>query len=99
MKIDFSEKLRESLQDPEFLKAYLNEALQQGGLKIFLLAIFQAIKSKPGGMSACAESTGISRQTLYNALSYKGNPRFDNLIIILNYIGFHLTIEPLQTRK
>jgi len=99
MKIDYSKHIGESLQNPKFLKNYLTEAIEDKDPKILLIVLMQIIKSKPGGMSACSNETGISRQTLYNSLCYKGNPKLNTLKSILKYIGFRLSIKAIEVKK
>jgi probable addiction module antidote protein len=45
-------------------------------------------------MSALAERTGLSRETLYRTLSDKGNPRLDTLAAILAAFGLRLSVRP-----
>jgi probable addiction module antidote protein len=52
-----------------------------------------------GGMTALAEKTGLSRETLYRTLSDKGNPRLDTLATILAAFDLRLSVQPGQTRS
>jgi len=51
-----------------------------------------------GGMTALAEKTGLSRETLYRTLSARGNPRLDTLAAILAAFGLRLSVQPRQAR-
>jgi probable addiction module antidote protein len=52
-----------------------------------------------GGMTALAERTGLSRETLYRTLSDRGNPRLDTLATILAAFDLRLSVQPDHTRK
>ena len=40
-----------------------------------------------------AKETELNRETLYKTLSMKGNPTFENLILMLDTLGFELQIK------
>jgi probable addiction module antidote protein len=76
----------ESLDDP---------AERAGGL-IALRAVAEAY----GGLGAVAAQAGISRESLYRALSPKGNPTLKTLIAVLKTVGLRLSVTPApQVRK
>ena len=52
-----------------------------------------------GGMTALADKTGLSRETLYRTLSERGNPRPDTLAVILAAFGLRLTVQPAQKSR
>ena len=52
-----------------------------------------------GGMTALAEKTGLSRETLYRTLSDKGNPRLDTLATILAAFDLRLSVQPDHASK
>ncbi len=52
-----------------------------------------------GGMTALADKTGLSRETLYRTLSERGNPRLDTLAVILAAFGLRLTVQPAQKSR
>ncbi len=43
-----------------------------------------------------AAEAGISRETLYRALSPKGNPTLKTLLAVLKAVGMKLSVEPEQ---
>lgn len=47
------------------------------------------------GMAQIAAETGRSRESLYRALSDKGNPQLDTLIGVLKAIGLRLSVQPI----
>ena len=70
----------ESLDDPEDRAAGL-------------LAL-RAIAEAYGGLGKIAQEAGISRESLYRALSPTGNPTLKTLIAVLNTVGMRLSVEP-----
>jgi probable addiction module antidote protein len=47
-----------------------------------------------GGLGAVAEQAGISRESLYRALSPRGNPTLKTLIAVLKTLGLRLSVTP-----
>ena len=55
-----------------------------------------------GGLGAVAVQAGISRESLYRALSPKGNPTLKTLVAVLKTVGLRLTVtpeKPVSARK
>ena len=91
-----SEELRE---DREYAVALLQVAMESlnnpeeraGGL----LAL-RSVAEAYGGLGAVAAEAGISRESLYRALSPKGNPTLKTLIAVLKTMGLRLTVTEKQ---
>jgi probable addiction module antidote protein len=47
-----------------------------------------------GGIGAVASEAGISRESLYRALSPNGNPTLRTLMAVLKTVGMRLSVEP-----
>jgi len=94
----FDEYLYESLRDPDEASAYLEVALEEyekdGDLEAFLLALKDVANAR-GGLLRLSKKTHLSRQSLYKALSVRGNPRLNTLSIILKGLGFRFSIHPI----
>lgn len=90
--------LLERLRDRSFAALYLDSVLEDGNMELFLLALRDVADSQ-GGMKKLADSTKIGRETLYKMLSSGGNPGIFNLQIILNTLGFKLTVQEKAKRK
>ena len=88
---DYKEHLLEQLQKPKEAAAYLNAALQMQDPHVFLLALRDITEAK-GGMTWLAEEADLNRENLYRTLSVKGNPRFFNLLAVLDAFGLDLSI-------
>jgi probable addiction module antidote protein len=72
----------------EYLKAALEEDDEPGVLLIALRRLAQA-----QGIAKVAKAAGIERESLYRALSAKGNPRLSTLVAVTRAIGLRLTVE------
>lgn len=96
--ITLEDAILEELQDTSFATAYLQAALddytENGDSEEFLRGL-QLLAHARGGITKLAEDTGFRRQSLYKALSENGNPRLDTLSIVLQKLGFKLSLEPL----
>ncbi len=95
---DYKEHLLEQLQDPEEAAAYLNAALHDDDPHVFLLAL-RDIAEAQGGMSWLANVADLNRESLYRTLSLRGNPRFFNLLAVLDAVGLKLTIHPQEKSR
>ena len=91
---DYQEKLIQALQDPELASAYLNEALKDEDPRMFLLALKNVCEAQGEEMTDLARRTKLSRENLYRILSKKGNPKLNNIIALLNAVGFQISILP-----
>lgn len=95
---NYKEHLLEQLQDPDEAAAYLNAALQDEDPHVFLLAL-RDIAEAQGGMGWLADQAELNRESLYRTLSLRGNPRFFNLLAVLNAVGLELTINPRMKQR
>jgi probable addiction module antidote protein len=58
--------------------------------------MLRAVAEAYGGVGAVAAQAGISRESLYRALSPKGNPTLKTLIVVLKTVGLRLSVTPEQ---
>lgn len=86
-------QLIEDLKDPAEAAAYLEAALQEGNQEALLLAMRQLAAAR-GGMTAIAQQTGLSRESLYRAFSKRGNPTLTTLSSVLAAAGLRLSVLP-----
>jgi probable addiction module antidote protein len=73
----------------EYLKAALEDTEDPGVLLIALRRVAEA----RGGIAKVAKAAGIERESLYRALSKKGNPRMSTLVAVTRAMGLKLTVE------
>jgi probable addiction module antidote protein len=95
---DYQEKLLHDLQDSELASAYLNEALQDDDPRMFLLALKNVCEAQGEEMASLARRTNLSRENLYRILSKKGNPKLNNIVALLNAVGFQFSILPRKNQ-
>lgn len=88
----FDDTRRDILKDPEAAAAYLEECLAEGDLELFTEALKHVTDARLGGMSALAEQTHLARESLYRALSKRGNPRLETLTKVLSANGLRMSI-------
>jgi probable addiction module antidote protein len=95
-------EVEELRQDREFAVEYLKAAMEaldnpdeRAGGMIMLRAVAEAY----GGLGAVAAQAGISRESLYRALSPKGNPTLKTLIAVLKAVGLRLSVTPAEQVK
>ena len=77
---------------------YLNACLEEGGIPSFLTALKDVVDARIG-MTKLAGQSGMSRPTLYNALSSDGNPRLKNFSQIIDALGFRLSLVEINTMR
>ena len=77
-----------------FAAEYLTAAAEDEEPAVFLLALRNMAETQ--GMSQLAQRVGIPRESLYRALSEKGNPRWSTLAPILRALGVKLEASPNQ---
>ena len=74
---------------------YLNTVLSEGNDAEIITAIGHVAKSI--GMTKIAQETGLSRPSLYKALSDGSKPQFETIMKVLRAIGGQIQINPLTT--
>ena len=91
--ISYKDGLLKELKDPEYAAVYLAQALESGDQAVFLLALRDVVDAG-GGVSVVARQAHIQRESLYKALSSRGNPRLTTLQGILKALGFRINVSP-----
>ena len=81
--------------DPGFASAYpataMEEAEQPGGPKVVLAALRQIAEAQ--GMTSVAARAGLPRESLYRALSSRGNPTLQTLLALVHATGLRLAVS------
>jgi len=84
--------IQELRDNPGFAAEYLRAAMEDSEVpKVLLLALRQIAEAC--GVAKVAKAAGIERQSLYRALSPRGNPRLSTLFAVTKAIGLRLTVE------
>jgi probable addiction module antidote protein len=87
----------EYLDDSEAIAAYLTEALATEDPAFIADAL--GVVARAHGMSEIALQSGLSRESLYRALSPDGNPEFATVLRVLRAMGLRLSTNPIEERK
>src|ERR1700733_2654625 len=84
--------IRRLRKDPEFAAEYLKAALEETDEpRVLLIALRQVAQAR--GIATVARAAGIERESLYRALSAKGNPRLSTLCAVAKAVGLKLTLQ------
>ncbi len=86
-------QIRELRGYPEFAAEYLRAALEEDDEPSVLLIALRHIAEARGGIAKIAKAAGIERESLYRALSLRGNPRLSTLVAVTKAVGLRLTVE------
>ena len=81
------------LDNNEMIAEYLNAVLEEGNEDEIVTAIGHIAKAI--GMTKIAQETGMSRPSLYKALSQGSKPQFFTIIKVLKAVGAQIHINPL----
>ena len=84
--------VRRLRKSPKFSAEYLKAALEDDDDPRVLLTALRHL-AQAEGIAKVAKAAGIERESLYRALSVKGNPRWSTLVAVTKAIGLRLTIE------
>ncbi|MCG8373486.1 MAG: putative addiction module antidote protein [Balneolales bacterium] len=82
------------LDSNEMIAEYLNTVLEEGNSNDLIEAIGHIAKSI--GMTKIAEQTGMSRTSLYKALSEDSKPQFETVMKVLKAVGGQINVKPIS---
>lgn len=84
--------IRELRDNPRFAVKYLKAALEEDDEpRVLLIALRRVVQAR--GIARIAKTAGVERESLYRALSKKGNPRLSTLAAVTRAVGLRLTVE------
>lgn len=83
----------EHLRTPEEMAAYLDAWLEEAPEDAAGIAKALGDIARARGMSQVAKDTGLSRESLYRALSADGNPSFATVLKVARALGVKLHAE------
>lgn len=84
----------EHLRTPEEMAAYLDVWLEEAPDDISGIARALGDIARARGMSQVAKEAGLSRESLYRALSEGGNPSFATVLKVAKALGVRLHAQP-----
>lgn len=88
----------EHLRNPDEMAAYLEACLEEsnGDATVVAKALGDIARAK--GMSQVAKDAGLSRESLYKALSGSRNPGFDTILKVVDALGLKLHAEAVPPK-
>lgn len=84
----------EHLRTPEEMAAYLDAWLEEAPDDVSGIARALGDIARAKGMSQVAKEPGLSRESLYRALSEGGNPSFATVLKVARALGLRLHAQP-----
>ena len=83
----------EHLRTPEEMAAYLEVCLEEANGDATFIAKALGDIARAKGMSQVARDAGLSRESLYKALSGERTPAFDTILKVIGALGLRLHAE------
>ena len=83
----------EHLRTPEEMAAYLEACLEEADGDAAFVAKALGDIARAKGMTEVAREAGLSRESLYKALSGERNPSFDTILKVIAALGLKLHAE------
>ena len=83
----------EHLRTPEEMAAYLEACLEEANGDASFVAKALGDIARAKGMSQVARDAGLSRESLYKALSGERSPGFDTILKVIKALGLKLHAE------
>lgn len=80
------------IRDADDISTYLNDAFASADPAVIAAALGTVARAR--GATDIARATGISRASLYSALSESGNPTLRTILGVLDQLGVELTVHP-----
>ena len=82
----------EHLDSPEAIAAYIDAAMEDGDPALISAVLGDVARAI--GMTQIARETGMSRESLYRALSEEGRPEFATVAKVMKALGLRLSAVP-----
>ncbi len=87
----------EHLRTPEEMAAYLQACLEEAHDDAAFIAKALGDIARAKGMTQVARDAGLSRESLYKALSGDRSPSFDTILKVLGALGLKLHAEAIPS--
>ena len=85
----------EHLRTPEEMAAYLEASLEEANGDASFVAKALGDIARAKGMSQVARDAGLSRESLYKALSGERSPAFDTILKVIGALGLKFNVEAI----
>lgn len=89
----------EHLRTPEEMAAYLEAAIEETENDAAFIAKALGDIARAKGMSQVARDAGLSRESLYKALSGERSPGFDTILKVVGALGLKLHAEAVHKTR
>jgi probable addiction module antidote protein len=86
----------EHLRTPEEMAAYLEACIEESNGDAAFIAKALGDIARAKGMTQVARDAGLSRESLYRALSGERSPAFDTILKVVSALGLSLHAEVLR---
>jgi len=86
----------EHLRTPEEMAAYFEACIEEADGDAAFIAKALGDIARARGMSQVARDAGLSRESLYKALSGERSPGFDTILKVMHALGLKLHAEATQ---
>jgi probable addiction module antidote protein len=86
----------EHLRTPEEMAAYLEACMEEANGDAAFIAKALGDIARAKGMTQVARDAGLSRESLYKALSGERTPGFDTILKVVGALGLKLHAEVAQ---
>lgn len=81
------------LRTPEEMAAYLEASFEEANGDAAFIAKALGDIARAKGMTQVARDAGLSRESLYKALSGERSPAFDTILKVIGALGLKLSVE------
>ena len=88
----------EHLRTPEEMAAYLEACLEEADDDAAFIAKALGDIARAKGMAQVARDAGLSRESLYKALSGERSPGFDTILKVVGALGLKLHAEATRSQ-
>lgn len=89
----------EHLRTDEEMEAYLEACFEDPETDAALIAKALGDIARARGMSQVARDSGLSRESLYKALSGERSPEFDTILKVTRALGIQLHVGPVAQQN
>jgi probable addiction module antidote protein len=86
----------EYLDTPDAVAAYMTEQLETGDPAFVADAL--GVIAGARGMTEVAREAGVSRESLYRALSAEGNPEFGTVMRVAQALGLRFAVTAIPSK-
>lgn len=86
----------EHLRTPEEMAAYLEACIEESDGDPAFIARALGDIARAKGMTMVAKEAGLSRESLYKALSGKRSPEFGTILKVMNAVGLKFRAQPVH---